>query len=279
LTNATDIANLPGCGNKIGSVFKEYSRHGTIAEYEHLKSSNEFQTLKLFWGVWGCGPHTARQWYFDRGWRSLDDIIEQGWDSISRVQQIGIKYYEEFNEHKISRAEVDEIGKIVGDASQVVAPGTVYEICGGYRRGKSESGDCDIIISNPRPHATLHLCIGLVKVLEERGYITHTLTISTATSDRDENPKISLRQKPALGERGGYGLDSLDKALVVFLLPKDSPFYTGIHRRVDLIIAPWRAWGTAIAGWTVSSINSLAYHRVEPPSNEICDYGRRRKRT
>lgn len=27
-------------------------------------------------------------------------------------------------------------------------------------------------------------------------------------------------------------------------------YYTGIHRRVDLIIAPWRAWGTAIVGWT-----------------------------
>jgi len=97
-----------------------------------LQDSQEFQTLKSFWGVWGVGAHTARQWYFDRGWRSLDDIIEGGWDSLSRVQQIGIKYYEEFNEHKIPRSEVEEIGRIVGDASQEVAPGTVYEICGGY---------------------------------------------------------------------------------------------------------------------------------------------------
>jgi hypothetical protein len=93
--------------------------------------------------------------------------------------------------------------------------------------------------------------MGLVKVLEEKGIITHTLTISTATSDRDENPKISLRTKGPLGTERGFGLDSLDKALVVFLLPKDNPHYTGIHRRVDLIIAPWRAWGTAIVGWTV----------------------------
>ena len=121
-----------------------------------------------------------------------------------------------------------------------------------YRRGKSESGDVDVIISNPKPHATQNLCIGLVKVLEERGIITHTLTISTATSARKENPKYSFRQREPLGSgEHGYGLDSLDKALVVFLLPKDNPHYTGIHRRVDLIIAPWRAWGTAIVGWTV----------------------------
>ena len=122
-----------------------------------------------------------------------------------------------------------------------------------YRRGKSESGDVDIVISNSRPQATQNFCIELVKVLEERGIITHTLTISTATSNRQENPKHSFRKRGPLGSgEHGYGLDALDKALVVFLLPKDNPYYTGIHRRVDLIVAPWRAWGTAIVGWTVS---------------------------
>src|SRR5208282_5894947 len=111
-----------------------------------------------------------------------------------------------------------------------------------YRRGKPESGDVDIVISNPRPHATQNFCAGLVKVLEERGIITHTLTISTATSNRKENQKYSFRIRGPLGSgEHGYGLDSLDKALVVFLLPKDNPYYTGSHRRVDLIIAPWRA--------------------------------------
>jgi DNA polymerase IV len=61
----------------------------------------------------------------------LDDIIESGWDSLTRVQQIGIKYWEGFNEKKISRSEVEEIGRIVGDVTEEVSPGTVYEICGG----------------------------------------------------------------------------------------------------------------------------------------------------
>lgn len=127
-----------------------------------------------------------------------------------------------------------------------------------YRRGKSESGDVDVIISNPKPHATQNFCAGLVKVLEERGMITHTLTISTATSNREEHQKYSFRQRGPLGSgEHGYGLDALDKALVVFLLPKGSTYYTGIHRRVDLIIAPWRAWGTAIVGWTVFFTFSL----------------------
>jgi len=121
-----------------------------------------------------------------------------------------------------------------------------------YRRGKPESGDVDVILSNSKPRSTHNLCLELVKVLEERGIITHTLTISSATSNRQENPKYSFRQRGSLGsEYRAYGLDSLDKALVVFLLPDSNPHYTGIHRRVDLIIAPWRAWGTAIVGWTV----------------------------
>ena len=131
LTAATNISKLPGCGPKIVSLLKDFLRTGTITEYSHLQNSTEFQTLKLFWGVWGCGARTARQWYFDKGWRDLDDVVEGGWDTLSRVQQIGIKYYEEFNEHKISRSEVEEIGRIVADACQEVVAGTVYEICGG----------------------------------------------------------------------------------------------------------------------------------------------------
>ena len=137
-----------------------------------------------------------------------------------------------------------------------------------YRRGKPESGDVDIIISNPKPHSTQHLCLKLVKALEQQGIITHTLTISTGTSSREENQKISLRTRAPLGSaEHQYGLDPLDKALVVFLLPKDNPFYTGIHRRVDLIIAPWRAWGSAIVGWTVQGphytlCRYIAYFRV-----------------
>jgi DNA polymerase IV len=131
LSASTNIAKLPGYGSKIVSLYKEFVRTGTFTEYTQLQNSSEFQTLKLFWGVWGCGAHTARQWYFDRGWRSLDDIVEGGWDALTRVQQIGIKYYEEFNDHKIPRPEVEEIGRIVGDACQEVAPSTVLEICGG----------------------------------------------------------------------------------------------------------------------------------------------------
>ena len=94
----------------------------------------------------------------------------------------------------------------------------------------------------------------LVTALEAKEIITHTLTISSATSNRGETQKYSFRQRGSLGsEYRSYGLDSLDKALVVFRLPQNNPFYTGLHRRVDLIIAPWRAWGTAIAGWTVIS--------------------------
>jgi DNA polymerase IV len=132
LTQSTKIAKLPGCGPKIDSLFKDYSRTGTLTEYTHLQNSAEFQTLKKFWGVWGVGARTAREWYFDRGWRSLDDIVEHGWETLTRVQQIGIKFYDEFNEHKISRGEVEEIGMLVYKAAQAFAPDTRYEICGGY---------------------------------------------------------------------------------------------------------------------------------------------------
>ena len=48
--------------------------------------------LRQFYEIWGVGDKTAREFYYDQGWRELDHIIERGWDTLTRVQQIGLKY-------------------------------------------------------------------------------------------------------------------------------------------------------------------------------------------
>lgn len=48
-------------------------------------------------------------------------------------------------------------------------------------------------------------------------------------------------------------LDPLDKALTVFKLPKSSTSAgpKRIHRRLDIVFAPWDAYWTAVVGWLV----------------------------
>jgi DNA polymerase IV len=126
----------------------------------------------------------------------------------------------------------------------MVLPGIQYCICGGYRRGKPWSSDVDIIITHPKENATKGLLHAIIKSLESTNFITHTLTVSTASQHREgDAPRYHF-------DSDGHGIGALDTGLVVILFPTESSYYTKIHRRLDIIIAPWHGYGTAIVGWT-----------------------------
>ena len=215
--------------------------------------------LRLFYDIWGVAATTAREFY-NKGWRDLDDIVEYGWDTLTRVQQIGVKYYDEF-QLKIPRAEVESIGQTVLRRANRLHAGFQMVIVGGYRRGKRESGDVDVVLSHPDPDCTLNFIEAIVHSLEDGGYITHTLTLSTKNSERGQVP-VSWKGE----DRGaGTGFDTLDKALVVWQDPAWSRTTTGAeeeekkkkkeknpnpHRRVDIIVSPWKTAGCAVLGWS-----------------------------
>jgi len=65
--------------------------------------------VALFAGVWGAGTETTKQW-FAQGFRTLDDLRKRA--RLTRTQQIGLKYYEDFNT-RIPREEVTRLERIV----------------------------------------------------------------------------------------------------------------------------------------------------------------------
>lgn len=149
LSSPREILKVPGCENKIANLFVEWMNTGTLKAVEEIEASEELAILKLFHDIWGVGATTAREFYYDRGWRELDDLVEFGWSTLTRVQQIGVKYYEEFQD-PIPRAEVEEIGRIIHQHAVRVRDENVQSlIVGGYRRGKEASGDVDMIVSHP----------------------------------------------------------------------------------------------------------------------------------
>ncbi len=256
IQSTREILALPGCDQKIASLFQEYRSTGHLQAVEDLEADPALKVLREFYEIWGVGAKTAREFYYDKGWRDLDDIVEYGWKSLSRVQQIGLKYYDEFL-LKIPRSEVESITATITRHAKLVTDSNVETvIVGGYRRGKSESGDVDVILSHRDEAMTYNLVDRVVKSLEKEGCITHTLTLNLTNSKRDQQP---LPVNTAT--LGGHGFDTLDKALVVWQDP-DWPTKTAdlaanpkaknpnSHRRVDIIISPWRTVGCAIAGWT-----------------------------
>ncbi|KAK8065701.1 hypothetical protein PG997_012448 [Apiospora hydei] len=242
------VDHLPGCGTKIASLFHEWKTNGCIEEVENAKSDAQLSVLRLFYQIWGVGETTAQEFY-KRGWRDLDDIVEYGWDQLSRVQQIGVKYYDEFL-LKIPRAEVKSIADIILEHANRLHKGCEMVIVGGYRRGKSQSGDVDVVISHRDPAVTLVFIDKIADALAQSGHITHILTISTRNSERGQEP---LPWKGE-GRQAGSGFDTLDKALVVWQDPEwdrsAAAKNPNPHRRVDIIVAPWKTVGCAVMGWT-----------------------------
>ncbi|EMD92805.1 hypothetical protein COCC4DRAFT_61420 [Bipolaris maydis ATCC 48331] len=256
LSHPREIAQLPGCDEKTAVLFVEWKNTGKIKEVEDCENDEAMKVLRSFYDIWGVGAKTARHFYYDNHWTELDDIIEHGWNDLDRVQQIGIKYYEEFQE-PIPRAEVEHIAAVVRDHAVKLRDEHIsITIVGGYRRGKSVSGDVDIIVSHPELESTAGLVQEIVESLEDAQWITHTLTMSLANTKRGQH---TLPFRSAKG--AGVGFDTLDKALVVWQDPA-WPTREGdlernpraknpaIHRRVDIIVAPWRTVGCAVMGWS-----------------------------
>lgn len=90
----------------------------------------------------------------------------------------------------------------------------------------------------------------LLEALTTNGISAHTLSLSTHNSERGQRP-TSFKASPS----GGTGFDTLDKALVVWQDPRFEPTAAGstnpnLHRRVDILISPWKTVGCAVLGWT-----------------------------
>lgn len=177
------------------------------------------------------------------------------WNELSRIQQVGLKYLDDFNE-RIPRPEVEGIANKVLEYAQRIHPEFQMVICGGYRRGKDTSGDVDVILSNPDEEATLHALEPLLQALEEDGYIQFRLEYAETNSNRKQEPVSIKRDKPT-----GSGFDTLDHAFVVWQEPswatededlKANPDAKNpnLHRRLDIIITPWKTAGCAVLGWS-----------------------------
>jgi DNA polymerase IV len=266
-----ELTRLPGCHDKIALLWSEWhhsadedsERH--IQTVQHLEADEDLKVLGLFWNIWGVGPDTARKFYFEHGWKDLDDVVEFGWNALTRVQQIGVKFYDEFLV-KIPRKEVEEINEVIVRHARLVLDmqeedhGTARDvecvIVGGYRRGKEHCGDVDVILSHRDESKTKDLVVDVVRSLETEGWVTHTLSLHTTTSDRGQ-ATLPFRAQG----HSGHGFDSLDKALCVWQDPRfeaDSSSSgasatqknPNIHRRVDIIVSTWRTVGCAVLGWS-----------------------------
>ncbi|WWC89146.1 uncharacterized protein L201_004064 [Kwoniella dendrophila CBS 6074] len=256
IRSGKEAMKLLGVGDKVAQRVDEYLQTGKIEESFKILSSSRFQSLKLFSSVYTIGNFKAKELYDNHYCRTLADVknhfeaIEEESPEVrlkdklrrrrkGRMKQVEIveewiKLKDELDQ-KIPREEVEEIAACVMEHLDAYVPGCQYTICGGYRRGKSESNDVDIVFAPPGVDQDIGLLRDLYMRMSDLGIITHVLHVT----HRDANTPIHASSQ---------NFDNLDKAFVILKLPGPGR----LHRRVDLISSPADRYSAAVLSWSGS---------------------------
>ncbi|KAH8150454.1 uncharacterized protein LAJ45_05667 [Morchella importuna] len=244
LISSSEIVLLPGCNVKIAALFHSWlSSHTdpklrTVPDVEKLKLNENLVGLAMLHRIWGVGPETAREWWFVRGWRNVDDVVEYGWKGLTRVQQIGVKYYDDFQK-PMMRWEAERIRDIITHHATLLLPGTTTILAGSYRRGSTSLTDADLLISHPDPTQLAPSFLErLVASLETEGCINYTLRL-----DRTAPPGRTLQTAMLVWQEQQYD----DVRLRTLRLPGRN---ANVRRRVDLVVTRPETAGMALMRWT-----------------------------
>ena len=211
-----ECSSLPFVGERLAKKIWEIVETGHLRRLDHVDPNQE--AINLFVGVWGAGPTTAETWV-SQGLKTLEDLKNHG--KLTRQQEIGLKYYEEFLE-RMPREEAGQIEEIVKNAASEINPGLEAFACGSYRRGKRTCGDVDVIVSHPDGKSHEGVMTKLLESLKSSGFLTDDLTFA-------EN-----------GEHRKY--------LGVCKLPGENTK----HRRLDIIVVPYNEWACSLLYFTGS---------------------------
>lgn len=156
---------IPGVGKGIMAKIREFISTGEIAELINLRKSPRIRAYREFSGILGVGPSTIEKWLQQRidSLPKLRRAIAEKKIVLTHMQKIGLRYYDDLNS-RIPRAEVTQLGSIIKSVLLMLDPNIIFCILGSYRRGTSESGDVDILVSN-KTHFDEELIPGFISLI------------------------------------------------------------------------------------------------------------------
>lgn len=148
ITSPEQLKGLPGIGTTIYEKLVKFTKTGTLDILEREKDNPLHQLTKIY----GVGPKKAKQLIAD-GYNSvakLQDLSEAEKQKLLNKNQIkGLQYFDDI-EMKIPRKTIESYQKVFEKIlNEIDSSGkTKFEVVGSYRRGKLQSGDIDVIITN-----------------------------------------------------------------------------------------------------------------------------------
>ena len=150
------LKNKKGFGQKTIDKLLEIYHRGKIIKLEKLESNPRNIITKELTNIFGVGPKIANLWY-QKGIRNMNELypINKFKDIIklTNPQKKGIYYYNDILQ-RIPRNEITAIANYINKIAQKLWKGVILTCCGSYRRGKSTSGDVDILLHHPNSDTT-----------------------------------------------------------------------------------------------------------------------------
>ncbi|KAF8591655.1 Nucleotidyltransferase [Ramaria rubella] len=174
-----EALKLTGVSDKTADKIMEIIRTGELQRIKYTKTQ-DLTAMRIFSGIYGVGPSTARKWYH-QGLRSLEDVrqaVSDGAHKLSIAQEIGLRFYDDIND-RMPRIEAEEIFFKIKPIALGLDPRLSLDIMGSFRRGKETCGDIDILLTRPtddgRTHGGIlpHLC----NLLHKQGILTEDLAV------------------------------------------------------------------------------------------------------
>jgi DNA polymerase beta len=213
INNSNELKDLDGFGKGTLTRIDEILNKGILAEAHVEISSEDAMTAKRIddlMSITGIGPVKAADLNKEgitleillKAFSSEDKTEIEKYN-LTHHQLIGLKYYKQFKK-RIPRNKIDKINtkiqkllskylKIKNKNKTETETDIEAVICGSYRRGATESGDIDVLISGS--FNTFDL-IDFVKFLTDEEFITDHLTEKGTTKFMGVCDKV-----------GGYRID------------------------------------------------------------------------
>ncbi|TLD34915.1 DNA polymerase POL4 [Venturia nashicola] len=177
-----DAVRLPFVGARLAAKIEEIATTNRLRKLDNAKLDPVDRAIEIFRGIYGVGLSQATKWV-NAGFRSLADLRVNS-TKLTDNQRIGVEHYDDL-QTRIPRAEVAEHGRIVKEGLTQLDPAFEVTIMGSYRRGASNSGDIDIIITKPGVDIQhiRHTVVGkLIPNLLKQGFLKFGLAVGDETS-------------------------------------------------------------------------------------------------
>lgn len=217
ITSGAEAKKLDGVGDKIAKKIDEFLATGKLEKLEKIRADDTSVAITELTKVTGIGPAAAQK-LVGEGIKSIAELRNHK-DKLNHHQQIGLKYFEEF-EKRIPREEMLKLQNVILKEVAKVDEEFSAQICGSFRRGAATSGDIDVLLTHPSYTADSgkkgELLHSVVKCLEKINFITDTLSLG-------DSKYMGVCRHPK--EEGGAVYDH--RRLDIRLLPIDQ-FYCAL---------------------------------------------------